>query len=386
MADLGLTIRRAIIGARSALINMRLDDASGFVSRIKELVSRSSRTDLLHIVPVLEASVFSLREEFLEARRVLLQLPAFHGDGLSVTLLRYLDWKLSEHADPAAPDAVDYLASPVGGKAVCRIVSLCVSAAIAFDRLQLTLSASLATEALQLGRVRYGNRSPMISLPATLLAQVAYEQGRLDEAEALLRPRLTSIWASGMPACITRASVILARISLHRGQHGFALAILRKAEALGRARRWSRLISAALSEHVRTLASAPETIKSHAKSIFAKLATRTRAQAVARAKATGELARVRAPSQRLARRARPRDVCPWECGVDVGRPIDSEKSPALTHAPAAMQSDRGSKGRCDAVSVHSSRQTGSKSLADAREDFVRSARSSLQKPQDFWSR
>jgi LuxR family maltose regulon positive regulatory protein len=46
----------------------------------------------------------------------------------------------------------------------------------------------------------------------------------------------------------------------------------------------------------------PETIKSHAKSIFAKLATRTRAQAVARAEATGELARVRAPSRRSSRR------------------------------------------------------------------------------------
>jgi hypothetical protein len=68
MADLGLTIRRAIIKARSALIDMRLDDASRFVSHIKELVSRSSRTDLVHVVPVLEASLFSLREEHLEAR------------------------------------------------------------------------------------------------------------------------------------------------------------------------------------------------------------------------------------------------------------------------------------------------------------------------------
>jgi ATP/maltotriose-dependent transcriptional regulator MalT len=245
---------RAIVRARSALINMRLDDASRFVSHLKELVSRSSCNDLLHTVPILEASVLSLREEFAEARRVLLQLPAFHSDALSATLLRYLDWQLNEHGDCAAADTVDYLTSPVGGKAVCRIVSLCISAAIAFDRLQLTMSANLATEALQLARVRYGNRSPMSSLPATLLAQVAYEQGRLDEAEALLRPRLISIRASGTPACIARASVILARISLHRGQRGLALSILREAEGLGRARRWSRLISAASSEHVRTLA------------------------------------------------------------------------------------------------------------------------------------
>src|SRR5580658_8144862 len=82
---------RAIVRARSALINMRLDDASRFVSHLKELVSRSSCNDLLHTVPILEASVLSLREEFAEARRVLLQLPAFHSDALSATLLRYLD-------------------------------------------------------------------------------------------------------------------------------------------------------------------------------------------------------------------------------------------------------------------------------------------------------
>jgi LuxR family maltose regulon positive regulatory protein len=39
----------------------------------------------------------------------------------------------------------------------------------------------------------------------------------------------------------------------------------------------------------RSLGIAPETVKSHAKSIFVKLATRTRAQAVARAEAIGFL-------------------------------------------------------------------------------------------------
>jgi hypothetical protein len=37
------------------------------------------------------------------------------------------------------------------------------------------MSTNLATEALQLARLRYGNHSPMSTFPATLLAQVAYE-------------------------------------------------------------------------------------------------------------------------------------------------------------------------------------------------------------------
>jgi LuxR family maltose regulon positive regulatory protein len=247
------TLRRAIITARGALIKMRLNDASRYLSDLKPLLSRSSRTDLLHVVLVLEASVLSLKEEFAQARLLLLQLPEVHGDMLPAVLLRYVNWQLNERGEPAAPDAVDYLASPLGKKSVCRIVSLCVSAAIAFDRLQLTMSANLATEALLLARVGFGNHSPMASLSAALLAQVAYEQGRLDEAEALLRPRLTSIPSSGIPVFIVRARVILARISLHRGQRGFALSIPREAAAVGSVRHWSQFICAAPSVHYRTL-------------------------------------------------------------------------------------------------------------------------------------
>src|ERR1700751_3423034 len=141
----------------------------------------------------------------------------------------------------------------LGGKPHVAYSALCVSAALAFDRLQLAVSANLATEALQLARLRYGNHLPMSTFPATLLAQVAYEQGRFEEAEALLRPRLSVIRASGLLECVARASVLLARLALHRGRRGAALLILREMEALGRARRWPRLVSTARSEYARTV-------------------------------------------------------------------------------------------------------------------------------------
>src|ERR1700691_3331519 len=141
------------------------------------------------------------------------------GDTFAATLLRYLNWKHGEQEAIYARDTVDYLAAPTGGKAICRIFSLCVSPALPLDRLQLVVSANLATEALELARPRYGNRSPMSTFPATLLAQVAYEQGRLEEAETLSRPRLSVIRSSGVPECVLRASVLLARLSLHRGKH-----------------------------------------------------------------------------------------------------------------------------------------------------------------------
>jgi LuxR family maltose regulon positive regulatory protein len=249
-------VRRAIVRARSALIGMRLDDASKAVAQLKRLLSERSASYSSRYacaVRILEASLLAAQDNFSAARSLLKSAAGHEGDTPAATVLRYVEWKLGEREAIYAPDPVDYLAAPVGGKAVCRIVSLCVSAALAFDRLQLAVSAALATEALQLARLRYGNHSPLSTLPATLLAQVAYEQGRFEEAEALLRPRLLVIRASGSLECVVRASVLLARLALHRGRRGGALLILREMEALGRARRWPRLVSTASSEYARTM-------------------------------------------------------------------------------------------------------------------------------------
>src|SRR5689334_14808096 len=249
-------VRRAIVRARSALINMRLDDASRATAQLKRLLSNRSESYFARyarVLQILEASILAAEGDFAASRNVLMNLASHDGDTPAATVLRYVDWKLGEREEISAPDSVDYLAAPVGGKAVYRILSLCVSAALAFDRLQLAVSADLATEALQLARLRYGNHSPMSTFPATLLAQVAYEQGRLEEAEALLRPRLSVIRTSGLLECVARASVLLARLALHRGRRGAALLILREMEALGRARRWPRLVSTARSEYVRTV-------------------------------------------------------------------------------------------------------------------------------------
>jgi LuxR family maltose regulon positive regulatory protein len=249
-------VRRTIVRARAALNSMRLDDASKAIAQLKRLLNIRGRSYFFRYactLRILEACILAAEDDLSSSRGVLMSVASHNGDPAAATLLRYVDWNLGDREEAYAPDPVDYLAAPVGGKAAFRILSLCVSAAFAFDRLLLAVSANLATEALDLARLRYGNHSPMSTFPATLLAQVAYEQGRFDEAEALLRPRLSVIRASGLLECAARANVLLARLSLHRGRHRAALAILRETEALGRARRWPRLVSIASAEIARTL-------------------------------------------------------------------------------------------------------------------------------------
>jgi LuxR family maltose regulon positive regulatory protein len=234
---------------------MRLDDASRATAQLKNLLSSRNGSYFVRYaraLRILEASILAAEDDFSASRAALMSLASHDGDSAAATVLRYVDWKLGDRERSYTPDPVDYLAAPVGGNVVFRILSLCLSAAVAFDRLLLAASANLASEALHLARVRYGNLSPMSTLPATLLAQVAYEQGRFEEAEALVRPRLSVIRASGLLECAARASVLLARLALHRGQHRAALAILHETEALGRARRWPRLVSIACSESART--------------------------------------------------------------------------------------------------------------------------------------
>ena len=249
-------IRRTIVRARSALISMRLDEASRATVRLQRLLNtcnESHATRYASTLRMLQACLLAAEDDLTAARDMLTTLPSLRRDTLAATLLRFIDWKRGEREETCVQDTVDYLAVPVGGNAVYRILSLCVSAALAFERLQLTVCANLATEAFELAKLRYGTHSPMSALPATLLAQVAYEQGRLEEAEALLRSRIAVIRSSGMLECVARASVLLARLRLHRGQHRAALATLRETEALGRARGWPRLVSLASAEYARAL-------------------------------------------------------------------------------------------------------------------------------------
>jgi LuxR family maltose regulon positive regulatory protein len=249
-------ILRLIARAHSALIALRLDEASKAASHLSRVLSNHEnlrRDRDVFALRIVQAALLAAGDELAAARAILKTLPSLPRDSIAASVLRYLDWKCGDCEEGCMPDTVDYLVPPIGWKASARIFSLCTSAALAFDRLHLTVSSSLATEAFQLARERYGNHSALCSLPATLLAQVAYEQGRLEEAEALLRPRISLIRTSGMLECVARATVLLARLALHKGQHRAALATLREAKALGHTRRWPRLASVASSEYSRVL-------------------------------------------------------------------------------------------------------------------------------------
>src|SRR4029077_11170960 len=111
-------VRRAMVRARSALISMRLDDASKATAQLKRLLSHRSGSSFVRYacaLRTLEASILAAEDEFSASRSVLMSAASHSGDTAAASVLRYVDWKLGEREEIYAPDPVDYLATPVGG-------------------------------------------------------------------------------------------------------------------------------------------------------------------------------------------------------------------------------------------------------------------------------
>jgi ATP/maltotriose-dependent transcriptional regulator MalT len=137
---------------------------------------------------------------------------------------------------------------PLAPPGTGEISEQCTDAMLEFQKLRPVLAGRLAEHALQSAREHLGCDSSATQLPAALLAESLYEQGRLEEADNLLRFRIPAIRSSGSLECAARAYVVLARVSMHTGQRNFALSLLRDARALGERHRWPRLVAVSTAE------------------------------------------------------------------------------------------------------------------------------------------
>jgi ATP/maltotriose-dependent transcriptional regulator MalT len=136
---------------------------------------------------------------------------------------------------------------------MAAVFDLSIEAAVELEQLRLSAARRLALDALTMAEAAPRQDKALAAFPASLAAQVLYEQGYLDEAEAMIRDRLQAINAAGIVECAWRAYLVLARIAVHRKRHEFAALLLREAETLGERRGWVRLASASVEECIRQL-------------------------------------------------------------------------------------------------------------------------------------
>jgi hypothetical protein len=120
------------------------------------------------------------------------------------------------------------------------IITRCIEAAIELEQLRLTTARRLALDALDMADSLCGPHARIAALPATLVAQVLYEQGYSSAAHTLIRDRFAAINSSGVLECPLRAYSVLAGIAMQAGKEAQALELLQDAELLGLERDWSR--------------------------------------------------------------------------------------------------------------------------------------------------
>lgn len=186
----------------------------------------------------------------LAALRLGTATPTAH---VALTVCRCVYWRLGdlesfyavERRELREPDQ-----QPGRLRAVTTMFDLALDAAIEFGQMHFNAARLLADGALDVAR-RFGAGPAAIdALPACVMAQVLYEEGRVDESEALVAARLPGIRQGGTIEGAVRGYGLLARIAANRRQPGQALLLLAEADTLGMKRNWPRLRAASLAQQV----------------------------------------------------------------------------------------------------------------------------------------
>jgi len=116
---------------------------------------------------------------------------------------------------------------------------------------QLALCEEVLRPALASAESDLGRRHPLACMLAALLATVAHERDRVDEAAALLANRLDVLERSGSAQTAMLAYLCAARVAHAQGVEHRALDLLEAMYAMGVARQMPRLCIASLAEQLR---------------------------------------------------------------------------------------------------------------------------------------
>ena len=127
----------------------------------------------------------------------------------------------------------------------------CLQGLAEVQQIRLTAAERYYLDAIALAERYVGPDSVAAALPLSLLAQIRYEQGRVDEAEGMVFDRLPILSATAMLDCVLAAYLVLVRLAGLRINPSRAYALLEQAENLGLTRHWGQLVAAAVLERVR---------------------------------------------------------------------------------------------------------------------------------------
>ncbi|SAK97045.1 ATP-dependent transcription regulator LuxR [Caballeronia temeraria] len=166
-------------------------------------------------------------------------------------VVRFAHWKAGDldalYATPWIPCSIEDDQRNV----VTPVYRLCLLGHTEMQQLHFALAEQYFTESIHLAERYSGPQSISAALCAPMIAQLRYEQGRLDEAEALLLDLMPVVDLAAMLDSVLVAYRVLIRIAVARSNAAHAYALLDRAQLLGHKRGWRRLVAGTLIERTR---------------------------------------------------------------------------------------------------------------------------------------
>ncbi|MGF6974067.1 LuxR family maltose regulon positive regulatory protein [Paraburkholderia sp. JPY465] len=166
-------------------------------------------------------------------------------------VIRFAHWKAGRlealYATPWIPDSIEDDQRNV----FSSTYRLCLLGHAEMQRMHFVLAERYFTRSMHLAERYSGPQSISAALCAPMLAQIRYEQGRLDEAEALLLDLMPIVDAAVLLDSVLIAYRVLIRIAMARANTAHAYALLEHAQDLGHRRGWRRLVAAGFVERTR---------------------------------------------------------------------------------------------------------------------------------------
>jgi ATP/maltotriose-dependent transcriptional regulator MalT len=251
-------IRRDVRRARRLIFKWELSEAFELIDRIECALGDLSSSVASRVraeTDVLRAMGAALQDDSLSALHIALMVLRNNdispvARSAASTLCRFAHWRLRDFDSFHSVSRHRPTAALSKRHAVAAVINLCVEAALELEQLRLSAAKRLALDALEVAQTVCKPTDGLPALPASIVAQVLYEQGSLDEAEAWIQGRIRVINSSGVLECALRAYQVLARIAMHRGRDVFAASMLQEAEELGQRRGWARLTAMSICERV----------------------------------------------------------------------------------------------------------------------------------------
>ncbi|MEI7296839.1 LuxR C-terminal-related transcriptional regulator [Paraburkholderia tropica] len=250
-------IRLELARARYMLVRLDSEEALVSLQRVERQIALTAGQDMLALyseVAAMRAASLVLRDDVSAALAA--ALSALRLDSISPTahvartVCRYVYLHLGDMKRLDALTCGERIEYPDRLRAATAVFDCSVDAMIELRKLHLNSAQELAEHALNMAQY-IGDASPSIDvLPASIIGQVLFERGRLEDAHALIAPRLPHLRRVGMVEGVLRCYCLLARIAAARGQSAHAQAVLADAEELAIKRNWPRLGVASLAQQV----------------------------------------------------------------------------------------------------------------------------------------